>query len=64
MSMEELFTAEEAAAQVGVRPATIYTWTARGFLRPVGKRGRFNLFRLSDVFACEATRKHKHRRRS
>lgn len=62
MSNEELYTAEEVAAQVGVKPATIYTWTARGFLRPVGKRGRYNLYRLADVFICEATRKRKHRR--
>jgi excisionase family DNA binding protein len=62
---ETLFTAEEAAAQVGVDKATIYTWTARGYLAPVPgrKRGRANLFKLEDVFTCEKTRKRKHRRR-
>lgn len=56
-------TAEEAAEQVGVAQATIYVWVRRGYLAPVRKRGRYKLFRLADVFAAEATRKHKHRRR-
>jgi hypothetical protein len=59
----ELFTAEEAAVEAGVEVATIYTWVRRGYLAAVGKRGRFNLYRLCDVFACEAARKRKHRRR-
>ena len=61
---EQLWTAEEAAAEVGVEVATIYVWTHRGFLTPAGKRGRLNLYRLDDVFTCEKTRKRKHRRRS
>ncbi|WP_214322071.1 helix-turn-helix domain-containing protein [Nonomuraea sediminis] len=64
MSDDQLFTAEEAAAEVGVEVQTIYTWTGRGALTPAGKRGRNNLYRLSDVFACERTRQHKHRKRS
>ncbi|MGI5493867.1 helix-turn-helix domain-containing protein [Microtetraspora malaysiensis] len=61
--MSDLFTAEEAAAEVGVEAATIYTWKARGFIEPAGKRGRYLLYRLSDVFACEASRQRKHRRK-
>lgn len=64
MNEKALYTAEEAAAEVGVTPQTIYTWTARKYLKPASKRGRFNLYLLADVFACEATRKHKHRKRS
>ncbi|MEV7969017.1 helix-turn-helix domain-containing protein [Sphaerisporangium sp. NPDC088356] len=63
MTEEELFTAEEAAEEVGMSPATIHTWTARGFLTPAGKRGRFNVYRLADVFAAERGRKRKHRRK-
>jgi DNA-binding transcriptional MerR regulator len=58
----DLWTAEEAAAEVGIEVQTIYTWTARGYLTPAGKRGRFNLYRLDDVFKAEATRQHKHRK--
>lgn len=58
-----LLTAEEVAAEVGVAPATIYVWVSRGAISPVDKRGRLNLFRLSDAFEAERTRKRKHRRR-
>lgn len=63
---EPLFTAEEAAREVGMDRDTIYTWVRRGYLRPVPgrKRGRYKLFRLDDVFACEAARQHEHRRKS
>ncbi|MEV4245242.1 helix-turn-helix domain-containing protein [Streptosporangium canum] len=64
MTTKTLFTAEEAAAEVGVDTQTIYTWTARGYLKPETKRGRHNLYLLADVFACEKTRQHKHRKRS
>lgn len=57
------YTASELAAEVGVEPATIYTWTARRFLAPVDKRGRFNLYRLEDGFRAESTRAWKHRRK-
>ena len=61
---EELFTAEEAASEVGVKPQTIYVWVSRGHLCPVGTRGKYKLFRLSDVFKAEATRDRKRRRRA
>ncbi|WP_329426859.1 helix-turn-helix domain-containing protein [Streptosporangium sp. NBC_01495] len=64
MSSEEMWTAEEAAAEVGMATTTIYTWTARGFLKPAGKRGRFNLYRLADVFEVEKNRAYQHRRGS
>ncbi|GGS87574.1 hypothetical protein GCM10010156_52590 [Planobispora rosea] len=61
---QDLWTAEEAAAEVGVEVATIYNWVRRGYLTHAGTRGRRKLFRLADVFACEKNRKRKHRRRS
>jgi predicted site-specific integrase-resolvase len=63
---EPLFTAEEAAAEVGMERDTIYTWVARGYLSPVPgrKRGRFKLYRLDDVFECEKSRQREHRRKS
>ena len=61
---EELFTAEEAAAEVGMKPQTIYVWVSRGHLCPAGTRGRYKLFRLADVFRAEATRDRKRRKRA
>ena len=54
--MTVLLTTAEAAAEVDVDPATIDTWKRRGYLAPAGKRGRWNLYRLTDVLTCEATR--------
>lgn len=59
---ENLFTAEEAAEQVGVAVATIYVWVHRGHLAPVGTRGKHRLFRLADVFRAESTRDRKRRK--
>ncbi|MFJ4619097.1 hypothetical protein [Streptomyces sp. NPDC088812] len=42
-----------AAQEVGVAPATIRKWVQLGHLRPAGKVGRAQLFRLEDVFAAE-----------
>lgn len=64
MADDYLWTAAEAAAEVGVDRDTIYTWVRRGVLKHAGRRGRTKLFRLDDVFQCEATRQHKHRRKS
>jgi len=61
---EDLFTAEEAAAEVGIDASTIYTWVRRGYLGYAGRRGRNKLVRLSDVFRAESDRKAKHRRKS
>jgi excisionase family DNA binding protein len=61
---EPLFTAEEAAEQVGMKPATIYTWVHRGLLRPAGTRGKHKLFRLADVFEVEKTRDRRRRRKA
>lgn len=60
---EPLFTAEEAAAEVGVKAATIYVWVHRGHLVPAGTRGKHRLFRLSDVFEAERTRDRKRRKK-
>jgi excisionase family DNA binding protein len=61
---EPLFTAEEAAEEVNMKPATIYTWVHRGLLRPVGTRGRHKLFRLADVFDVERTRDRSRRKKA
>ncbi|KUN76310.1 hypothetical protein [Streptomyces griseoruber] len=42
-----------AAQEVGVAPATIRKWVQLGRLKPAGKAGRAQLFRLEDVFAAE-----------
>ena len=60
---EQLWTAEEIAAEVGVEVATIYTWVRRGHLHHAGKRGHHKLFRLADAFEAERTRNRKHRKR-
>ena len=62
--MNDLYTAEEAAKEVGVCKATIYVWVARGYLAPAETRGRYRMFRLADVLDAEAARKHKHRRKA
>ncbi|MGI5293297.1 helix-turn-helix domain-containing protein [Nonomuraea polychroma] len=61
---DPLYTAAEAAAEVGVERDTIYTWVRRGFLKHKDRRGRLKLFDLDDVFQCEANRQHEHRRKS
>jgi predicted site-specific integrase-resolvase len=61
---EPLFTAEEAAAEVGMKAATIYVWVHRGYLIPAGTRGKHKLFRLADVFAAEASRDRRRRKRA
>lgn len=53
----DLYTADEAADEVGVAVNTIYSWVQRKYLTHAGKRGRSKLFRLSDVFECEKTRR-------
>lgn len=58
-----LVTAAEAAAEVGVKPQTIYVWVSRGYLAPATTPGARRLYRLSDVFAVEASRDHKRRKR-
>jgi excisionase family DNA binding protein len=57
--MVDLYTAEEAADEVGVSVNTIYSWVRRKHLQHAGKRGRRKLFRLSDVFECEKTRQQR-----
>lgn len=65
MNLDILYTADQAAAEVGIERQTIYVWVSRGSLRPVPgvKRGRSHLFRLEDVFAAEKTRDHARRRK-
>jgi excisionase family DNA binding protein len=61
---ELLFTADEAAEEVGVAVATIYVWVHRGHLAPAGTRGKHKLYRLADVFKAEATRDRSRRKRA
>ncbi|GAA2395809.1 hypothetical protein GCM10010420_21690 [Streptomyces glaucosporus] len=57
-----LITAELAADEAGVTPATIRKWVERGHLRPAGAQGRRRLYRLEDVFAAErAAHRARHR---
>lgn len=55
----DLYTAAEAADEVGVSVSTVYSWVRRKHLAHAGKRGRSKLFRLSDVFECEKTRRQR-----
>lgn len=50
-----------AAQEAGVAPATIRKWVQLGRLRPAGKAGRAQLFRLEDVFAAERAARGTHR---
>jgi predicted site-specific integrase-resolvase len=51
-----------AAQEVGVAPATIRKWVQLGHLKPAGKAGRAQLFRLEDVFAAERAARGTNRR--
>jgi excisionase family DNA binding protein len=59
----DLWTAQEAAEQVGVDVDTIYQWVRRGYLQHAGTRGRHKLFDLEAVYAAEKTRERRHRRK-
>jgi predicted site-specific integrase-resolvase len=59
-----LVTAAEAAALVGLTRDAIYNWVRRGVLHVADHRGREKLFAAAEVFACEAARKHEHRRKT
>ena len=47
------YTTNEVAEELGVSPRTVNVWVNRGYLKPAGKRGRQNTFRLADVFEAE-----------
>lgn len=49
-------TTAEAAAQVGVKRATIDTWVHRKYLKPVNPKARPRKYWLADVFKAETTR--------
>ncbi|QIQ04685.1 helix-turn-helix domain-containing protein [Streptomyces liangshanensis] len=48
-----LISADLAAAEVEVSPATIRKWVQLGHLIAAGRQGRRLLYRLEDVFAAE-----------
>lgn len=51
--IDALYTTREVADELGVTPATVHQWVHRGYLTPVGKKGRQNVYRLADVFEAE-----------
>ncbi|MER5970259.1 helix-turn-helix domain-containing protein [Streptomyces sp. NPDC002055] len=57
-----LLTGALAALEVEVSAATIRKWVQQGHLRPAGRRGRAQLFRLEDVFAAERLTRRGHER--
>ncbi|MFI6477376.1 helix-turn-helix domain-containing protein [Nonomuraea sp. NPDC050663] len=63
VDLDTLFTAEEAAAEVGVARQTIYVWVNRGYLKHAAKQGHLKLFRLEDVFEAEKSRDRSRRRK-
>jgi DNA-binding transcriptional MerR regulator len=46
-------TAVEAASMCGVLPLTIRQWVTRGYLRPIGRKGRSNLFDIGAVHRAQ-----------
>ncbi|MFH9265756.1 MULTISPECIES: helix-turn-helix domain-containing protein [unclassified Streptomyces] len=59
MTGATLLTAELAAHEAGVKPATIRKWVQLGHLGPAGRQGRAHVFRLEDVFAAERAARRK-----
>ena len=49
----DTLTTPEAAYAVGVTAHTIRKWVVRGYLSPVGRRGKANLFTAADVLAAD-----------
>lgn len=57
-----LLTAREAAEILGVQEQWIWTLTARGLLTRTAKRGKWHLYRRSDVEALAAERRRQFER--
>lgn len=47
-------TTDRAATEVGVKPATVRQWAARGLLKPLGRVAGRPVYDLDDVFRAEA----------
>lgn len=56
----EIVTTEQAAALVGVEPATVRSWVVRGHLTPLRRGARPLRFREQDVIRCHAERMPDH----
>lgn len=59
-SMSEL-TTRDVAELLGVTPATVRRWVARGYIRPVGKLGPSNLFHTREVLAAHGEIEARHK---
>lgn len=51
--MKRIVTTTEAALLCEVDPVTVRSWVARGYLKPLGKRGRELAFEVADVWRVE-----------
>lgn len=49
----EAMTTVEAASMCGVLPLTIRQWVTRGYLRPIGRKGRSSLFDIGAVHRAQ-----------
>ena len=54
---DELLTTEEAAARLGVKPATLYAYVSRGVLRSRRRDGRTSLFAADEIERLARTRR-------
>lgn len=57
MTGQSLISASEAAALLGVRPATLYAYVSRGLLRSEPGPGRESLYRRADLLALKERRR-------
>lgn len=51
-----ILTTDEAAALVGVAPATVQSWVRRGYLTPIRRNAKPVRFREVDVVECRYQR--------
>lgn len=54
---DRLLTTVEAAEVVGVTPACIRQWARRGYIRPIARSGKRNLYREDHVLCAERDRR-------
>ncbi|WP_372472111.1 helix-turn-helix domain-containing protein [Streptomyces albireticuli] len=54
---DRLLTTVEAAEAAGVTPACIRQWARRGYIRPIARIGKRNLYREDHVLRAERDRR-------